>query len=99
MLLYFRTGDITVLQVDAIVNSTNETMDDNSPMCQRIFTRAGPGLKKEIYNEVKGGYIKNLSFYVQDLQCTGDVLLLNSIPVHWLDVRTLSKVNFILSIN
>ncbi|XP_031783736.1 protein GDAP2 homolog [Nasonia vitripennis] len=47
------TGDMTVLQLDAIVNSTSETMDDNSPMCQRIFARAGPGLKKEIYNEVK----------------------------------------------
>lgn len=45
---------MTVLQLDAIVNSTSETMDDNSPMCQRIFARAGPGLKKEIYNEVKG---------------------------------------------
>ena len=43
-----------MLQVDAIVNSTNETMDENNPMCQRIFSRAGPGLKKEIYNEVKG---------------------------------------------
>ncbi|KAK0097001.1 hypothetical protein PV326_003644 [Microctonus aethiopoides] len=39
------TGDISVLQVDAVVNSTNETMDDNSPTCQRIFTRAGPALK------------------------------------------------------
>ncbi|XP_012276397.1 protein GDAP2 homolog [Orussus abietinus] len=47
------TGDITVLQVDAIVNSTNETMDDSNPMCQRIFARAGSALKMEIHNEVK----------------------------------------------
>ncbi|XP_050464150.1 protein GDAP2 homolog [Cataglyphis hispanica] len=47
------TGDISILQVDAIVNPTNETMDDNSPMCQRIFSRAGSALKIEIYNEVK----------------------------------------------
>ncbi|XP_023246100.1 protein GDAP2 homolog [Copidosoma floridanum] len=47
------TGDLTSLRVDAIVNSTNETMDDNSPVCQRIFHRAGPGLTKEIYNEIK----------------------------------------------
>lgn len=53
----FRTGDISILQVDAIVNSTNETMDDNSPMCQRIFSRAGSALKIEIYNEVKGSII------------------------------------------
>lgn len=53
----FRTGDISILQVDAIVNPTNETMDDNSPMCQRIFSRAGSALKIEIYNEVKGTII------------------------------------------
>ncbi|XP_051174986.1 protein GDAP2 homolog isoform X1 [Leptopilina boulardi] len=47
------TGDISVLQVDAVVNPTNETMDDNALTCQRIFARAGSGLQKEIYNEVK----------------------------------------------
>lgn len=51
---FFRTGDISILQVDAVVNSTNETMDENSIMCQRIFDRAGSALKMEIYNEVKG---------------------------------------------
>lgn len=29
-------------------------MDDNSPMCQRIFVRAGSALKMEIFNEIKG---------------------------------------------
>jgi len=29
-------------------------MDDNSPMCQRIFSRAGSALKIEIFNEIKG---------------------------------------------
>lgn len=52
----FRTGDISILQVDAVVNPTNETMDDNSPMCQRIFSRAGSALKIEIFNEIKGLY-------------------------------------------
>lgn len=51
---YFRTGDISILQVDAVVNSTNETMDDNSSMCQKIFARAGSPLKMEIFNETKG---------------------------------------------
>lgn len=50
----FRTGDISMLQVDAVVNPTNETMDDKSPMCQRIFNRAGSALKIEIYNEIRG---------------------------------------------
>lgn len=40
--------------MDAVVNPTNETMDDNSPMCQRIFSRAGSALKIEIFNEIKG---------------------------------------------
>ncbi|XP_046625614.1 protein GDAP2 homolog [Neodiprion virginianus] len=47
------TGDISVLQMDSIVNSTNETMDDYSPACQSIFARAGSALKEEIYDEVK----------------------------------------------
>ncbi|KAL2719434.1 protein GDAP2 [Vespula squamosa] len=47
------TGDISILQVDAVVNSTNETMNENSIMCQRIFDRAGSALKMEIYNEIK----------------------------------------------
>jgi len=40
--------------VDAVVNPTNETMDDDSPMCQKIFDRAGFALKVEIFNEIKG---------------------------------------------
>ncbi|XP_017796657.1 PREDICTED: protein GDAP2 homolog [Habropoda laboriosa] len=47
------TGDICALQVDAVVNSTNETMDDNSPMCQRIFAQAGSALKLEILHDAK----------------------------------------------
>lgn len=56
----FRTGDISILQVDAVVNPTNETMDDNSPMCQRIFSRAGSALRIEIFNEIKGRYLMKL---------------------------------------
>ncbi|XP_014294931.1 protein GDAP2 homolog [Microplitis demolitor] len=47
------TGDISVLQVDAVVNPTNETMNDNSPTCQKIFSRAGPALNIEIDNDIK----------------------------------------------
>lgn len=53
------------MQVDAIVNPTNETMDDNSLMCQKIFSRAGSALKIEIYNEVKG-LCTNTVFIVWD---------------------------------
>lgn len=52
--IFNRTGDISVLQVDAVVNPTNETMNDNSPTCQKIFSRAGPALNIEIDNDIKG---------------------------------------------
>lgn len=45
-----------MLQVDAVVNPTSETMDDNSLTCQRIFSRAGPALNLEIDNEIKGTF-------------------------------------------
>lgn len=49
-----RTGDISSLQVDAIVNSTNESMNDDNSVSNRIFQRAGFGLKEEIALEVRG---------------------------------------------
>lgn len=80
----FRTGDISILQVDAIVNSTNETMDDNSPMCQRIFSRAGSALKIEIYNEVKGSIIVILYVY-------SDSIYFNTLLVKILQNAELAK--------
>ncbi|KAJ8942517.1 hypothetical protein NQ318_007246, partial [Aromia moschata] len=47
------SGDITSLQVDAIVNSTNESMSDNNPVSNRIFQRAGSELKEEISLDVR----------------------------------------------
>lgn len=51
-----RSGDISTLQVDAIVNSTNESMTDSNSVSDSIFLRAGPGLKEEIRLEVRGMY-------------------------------------------
>lgn len=82
----FRTGDISILQVDAIVNPTNETMDDNSPMCQRIFSRAGSALKIEIYNEVKGTII--VAHY---LYTCNDGIYFNTLLVKMLQNAELAK--------
>lgn len=49
-----RTGDISCLSVDAIVNSTNESLTERNPVSDRICARAGPALKEEIWQEVKG---------------------------------------------
>jgi hypothetical protein len=45
-----------MLHVEAIVNSTNESMTERSPVSDRIFYQAGSGLKDEIHQEVKGTY-------------------------------------------
>ncbi|KAH1028416.1 hypothetical protein HUJ05_001770 [Dendroctonus ponderosae] len=47
-------GDISSLEVDAIVNSTNESMNDINPASASIFRRAGPRLREEIKADVKG---------------------------------------------
>ena len=38
-------GDITSLDCQAIVNSTNETFSERAPLSARIYSRAGPQLK------------------------------------------------------
>lgn len=43
-----------MLQVDAIVNSTNESMNDGNPVSNRIFQKAGSELKEEINLDIRG---------------------------------------------
>ncbi|XP_075211843.1 protein GDAP2 homolog isoform X2 [Lycorma delicatula] len=45
-------GDITTLQVDGIVHSTNEFLNERNPISDRIFAKAGPELRQEIQTEV-----------------------------------------------
>ena len=45
--------------MDAVVNSTNESMTERNPTSNRIYARAGYGLKEEICNEIKGKVISN----------------------------------------
>lgn len=40
--------------MDAIVNSTNESLNDNNAVSNRIFARAGSQLKEEIYLDIQG---------------------------------------------
>lgn len=46
-------GDMTCLNAHAIVNSTNENLTDKSPLSQRIVTRAGPQMKRDLLNEIQ----------------------------------------------
>ncbi|XP_063244031.1 protein GDAP2 homolog [Bacillus rossius redtenbacheri] len=46
-------GNIASLNVDAVVNTTNESLNERNPISDGIFARAGPGLLKEIQEEVR----------------------------------------------
>ena len=53
-MVIYRRGDITQLNTEAIVNPTNESINDKNPVSEKIFAKAGPDLKKEIRNNLKG---------------------------------------------
>ncbi|CAG5041242.1 unnamed protein product [Parnassius apollo] len=46
--LAFWQGDITTLDVDAVTNTTNETLSECNAVSERILQVAGPDLKEEI---------------------------------------------------
>ena len=48
-----RSGDLTTLNTEAIVNSTNEAMTDKTPLTERIFRKAGPQLQQEVRQYIK----------------------------------------------
>jgi len=50
----YREGDISLLQIDAITNTTDETLTEKNIISDRIFGRAGSGLKDEISREITG---------------------------------------------
>lgn len=47
-------GDLSSLQVQAIVHSTNEALTDRSPLSERLMRKAGPQLKEELMCNIKG---------------------------------------------
>ncbi|XP_041352655.1 protein GDAP2 homolog [Gigantopelta aegis] len=46
-------GDITCLNVHAIVHTTNEHLTDQNPQSDLIFEKAGPALQVEVKNSIK----------------------------------------------
>lgn len=73
-----------MVQADAITNTTDETLTEKNIISDRIFKRAGPGLKQELLNEIKGLWncfhclqFENVFFVsFSNLECkTGEVLV------------------------
>lgn len=58
-LKYFRSGDITTLNIHAIVHSTNERLNDKSPETELIYSKGGKELVDDIKNNVKGKLTMN----------------------------------------
>ncbi|XP_055839103.1 protein GDAP2 homolog isoform X2 [Episyrphus balteatus] len=46
-------GDITLLEVDAITNTTDETLTESNIISDRVLAAAGNQLKDEIQNHIK----------------------------------------------
>ena len=42
-----RSGDIASLQIEAVVNPTNESLTDKNPISTRLYELAGPELRDE----------------------------------------------------
>jgi hypothetical protein len=45
---------LTRLNVHAIANPTNEHLSDKNPLSDEIFAQGGPGLVKEVREDVRG---------------------------------------------
>ena len=54
----YRTGDIAMLQVEAVVNPTNESLSDKNPISLRLFEVAGPDLREECKTQVGSESLK-----------------------------------------
>uniref|UniRef100_A0A182QQW5 Uncharacterized protein n=1 Tax=Anopheles farauti TaxID=69004 RepID=A0A182QQW5_9DIPT len=51
-----REGDISQLKVDAITNSTDETLTEKNRVSKKIFGRAGAALTSAIVHDVRSKY-------------------------------------------
>lgn len=51
---FYREGDISLIESDAITNTTDETLTEKNTISNRIFERAGPDLYDEILNDNRG---------------------------------------------
>ena len=50
--LVYRSGDIASLQVEAVVNPTNESLTDKNPISTRLYELAGPELRDECKSQI-----------------------------------------------
>ncbi len=48
-----RDGDLTTLDVYAVVNPTNELLNDDNDVSRRIVVKAGPDLKEDLISNVR----------------------------------------------
>ena len=55
-----------MLQVEAVVNPTNESLSDKNPISLRLYEVAGPELRDECKTQV-GSELKNTSFFPRPL--------------------------------
>lgn len=49
-----REGDISLIEADAITNTTDETLTEKNTISNRVFLRAGADLYEEILNDNRG---------------------------------------------
>jgi O-acetyl-ADP-ribose deacetylase (regulator of RNase III) len=66
--LELKEDDITTMEVDAIINPSNKTLDCMDGVCGRIHKKAGPELMKACKNLVKEKHPKGLK--VGDVEIT-----------------------------
>lgn len=50
----YREGDISLIEADAITNTTDETLTEKNTISNRVFLRAGADLYEEILNDNRG---------------------------------------------
>lgn len=69
----FRDGDITTLEVDAITNTTDETLTESNIISERILNVAGNQLKEDLTHNIRGNllnkntYKKNVKILPEEL--------------------------------
>jgi len=51
-----RTGDISLLDTHAVVSCNNENFSDSDPQTTMLLDRAGPELRQELANSVRGSF-------------------------------------------
>lgn len=56
MCFFCREGDISLVEADAITNTTDESLTERNIISDRILNRAGPGLREELLNDIRGKY-------------------------------------------